>query len=153
MRVEHTAQFRCTPQHLWPFLEEPERQKQWMKGLLENRRTEEGPPGVGSKFRMKIKEGFKVAEYDGEVTGYDPPRHLGVRLWGGGFPEGMAMRVDYRLSEVDGGTRMDYVAQTESAKPLPWWMRLLMPLFKVFGKMQLKGFLKTLKRLAEAHPA
>src|SRR5262245_29571123 len=78
MRTCYTGEFGCTPQRLWRFLEEPELQKQWMKGLLDNQQTSEGPPGVGSTFRMKIKEGSRVADYDGKITAYDPPRQLAV---------------------------------------------------------------------------
>jgi hypothetical protein len=152
MRIERVVKINCTPEHLWPFLDEPDKQKLWMKGLLENRRIDPGPPRAGSKFKMKIKEGGKVGDYDGEVTAYDRPRHLGVRFWGGGFPAGMVMLCDYRLSAENGGTQMEYVAQSEGWRP-GLFLRLLMPLFMLFTKMQLRGFLKTLKRLAEAPAA
>jgi carbon monoxide dehydrogenase subunit G len=148
MPIECTTAIACTPEHLWPFLAEPELQKQWMKGLEDNRPTSDGPRGVGSTFQMHIKEGGRVAVYDGEVTAHDPPRHLGVRFWGGALRPGMAMRADYHLSAVDGQTRLDYVAAVE-CKRMGFFMRLLMPLFMLFGRMQLKAFLKTLKRLAE----
>src|SRR6516165_10254294 len=149
MRTTWTGEFACKPEHLWKFLEEPELQKQWMKGLQDSRPTSEGARGLGSTFRMKIKEGSRVAEYDGKVTAYDPPKQLAVVLSGGAFPEGMAINVDYRLTDLGGRTRLDYVAASDCSKPLPWWMKLLMPLFQLFGRMQLKGFMKTLKRLAE----
>jgi uncharacterized protein YndB with AHSA1/START domain len=148
MRIERTILFNCTAEHLWSFLDEPERQKLWMKGLLENVPTSEGVKGVGSTFRMKIKEGGKVGEYQGEVTAYDRPRHLAVRFWGGPFPKGAAMRADYRLSEQNGQTRMDYVASFECER-LPFFLRLLMPLLKCFSAMQLRSFFKTLKKLVE----
>jgi carbon monoxide dehydrogenase subunit G len=152
MKMEHTMEVRCSPEHLWPFLEEPEKQKLWMKGLLANERTGEGPRGAGSTFRMKIKEGRKVAEYHGEVTAHDPPRHLGVRIWGGALPKGCVMKADYRLTPVAELTRLDYVAEMQ-AERLGWFLRLLMPLIKLFGRMQLRGFMKQLKRLAEAPAA
>jgi carbon monoxide dehydrogenase subunit G len=139
----------CAPAHLWKFIYEPERQKLWMKGMLENRPTSEGPTRVGSTFHMRIKEGTKSADYDGEVTAYDPPKHLGIRFWGGTFPKGMKMRADYRLTDLGGRTRLDYVAEVDSEKKPPFLMRLLMPLFLLFGKLQLRSFMKTLKRLAE----
>jgi carbon monoxide dehydrogenase subunit G len=117
-----------------------------MKGLLENEQSE--PRGVGSTFRMRIQEGRKAADYDGEVTAYDPPRHLAVRFGGGALPKGMCMRVDYRLTPLGGRTRLDYVAEADTAR-LPWVFKLLMPLAQLFGRLQLRGFLRTLQRLAE----
>src|SRR5262249_49852053 len=114
MRVVCTKEFNCTPERLWPFLAEPEQQKRWMKGLLENTRTGPGPDGVGSTFRMKIKEGGRVQEYDGETVAFAPPRHLAVRFWGGAFKEGMVVHVDYRLTPGDGRTRLDYVCEIQA---------------------------------------
>jgi carbon monoxide dehydrogenase subunit G len=149
MRIERVTEIACTPERLWPFLHEPEKQKLWMKGLLENTPTGEGSGGPGSTFRMKIKEGGRVAEYDGEVTAIDPPRHLAVRIWGGGFPTGMVMHVEYRLTGLDGRTRLDYAAWSDTGR-CGLFLRLLMPLFQLFGRIQLAGFLRKLKKLAEA---
>jgi uncharacterized protein YndB with AHSA1/START domain len=149
MRVCYTNEIACSPDHLWKFLEEPDLQKQWMKGLLDNQRTTDGPPGIGSTFRMKIQEGGKPADYDGTITAYDKPKHMAVDLTGGNFPCGMIVRVDYQLSEQNGGTRLEYVAEMAGSKP-PWWIRLMLPLGKVFMKLQLRGFMKKLKSLAEA---
>jgi carbon monoxide dehydrogenase subunit G len=145
MRIAKTVEIACAPEQLWPFLDEPPQQKRWMKGLLESEQS--GPRGVGATFRMKIQEGKKAAEYRGEVTAYDPPRHLAVRF-GGALPQGMCMRVDYRLTPLGGGTRLDYVAEADTAC-LPWVFKLLLPLIHLFSRLQLKGFLRTLKRLAE----
>jgi uncharacterized protein YndB with AHSA1/START domain len=149
MRVTYSDDFACPAERLWLFIEEPDLQKQWMKGLLDNHSTSAGPKGVGSTFRMKIQEGGKVADYDGKVTAHEKPRHLGVDMWGGNFPTGMVIHVDYRLAEQNGGTHLDYAVDTTMCKKPPLWMRLMMPLGKIFMKMQLRGFMKTLKRLVE----
>ena len=149
MRATFAQDFVCSPERLWRCIEEPELQKQWMKGMLDNKQTSAGPKGVGSTFRMKIQEGGKVADYDGTVTAYDRPRHMAVELSGGNFPAGMVVHVDYRLTEQNGGTHLDYIAEMGSGGKLPWWMRLMMPIGKIFMKMQLRGFMKSLKRLAE----
>ncbi len=150
MRVCYSSEFGCSAERLWRFIEEPELQKQWMKGVLENHPTSEGPPGVGSTFRMKIQEGRKAADYDGKITAYDRPRHMAVDLSGGNFPAGMVVRADYRLSEQNAGTRLDYVCEMIMGRKPAWWMRVLMPLGMIFMKLQIRGFMKTLKRLAES---
>jgi uncharacterized protein YndB with AHSA1/START domain len=149
MWIEHTEVFKCPAEHLWTFLEEPQKQKLWMKGLQENVPTSAGPQGVGSTFLMKIKEGRKVAEYQGEVTAYDRPRHLAVSLAGGPLPKGAKMLVDYRLSPVNGQTKLDYACQLQ-AERLGFFLRLLLPLAKLFSKMMLRRFMKKLKQHAEA---
>lgn len=150
MQIEHTEEFRCTPERLWPYIEEPELQKKWMKGLIENRLTSEGPSRVGSRFRMKIKEGGRVVEFDGEVTAHDRPRHLAVRFWGGSFKPGMAMHADYRLSDLGGATRLDYAARLESER-LGFFMKMMLPAFKLFASTQLRSFMKALRHEVEGN--
>jgi uncharacterized protein YndB with AHSA1/START domain len=149
MECTYTGNFACPPERLWRFIEEPELQKQWMKGLEDNQQTSTGPTGVGSTFRMKIKEGGKVADYDGTLTAYEPPRHLAVKMTGGNLPGGMVLHVDYRLTGQNGGTHLDYTTKMVMSKKPPFWMRLMLPLGTIFAKIQLRGFMKTLKRLAE----
>jgi hypothetical protein len=149
MRIQTTALFTCPADRLFSYIEEPDKQKTWMKGLLANESTSPGARGVGSTFRMKIQEGRKAADYDGEVTAYERPHRLEVLFWGGNFPAGCKVRVDYRLSPVGEQTRLDYVASMEGKKFGLFW-RLLMPLIAVFGRRQLRRFLRTLKQHVEA---
>jgi hypothetical protein len=138
----------CIPTDLWPYLEQPLLQKQWMKGLLENTPTSQGPTRVGSTFRMKFKEGGKVSEYEGEITGYEKYRYLGIRMRGGAMQNDTAMLVDYRLADLNGRTRLDYVCKREGPE-LGLFLRMLTPVFAFFGKMQLKSFMRKLKSLVE----
>jgi len=149
MDISFTKEFACPPARLWLFLDEPERLKQWLSGLEEMRHVKEESGRVGTTFVMKIKEGRKVSEYEGQVTAYETERHLGISFWGGNFPPGMVMHVDYRLADLGGRTRLDYVAKMTCSQPLPWWLRLLIPLGKLFGRFQLKAFMKRLQQLAE----
>jgi uncharacterized protein YndB with AHSA1/START domain len=149
MRIVETAVFNCPRERLWSYIEEPEKQKLWLKGVLSNESTSPDISGVGSTFLLKIQEGRRVATYEGEVTEHDRPRRLEIRMWGGNFPKGMVMRVDYQLTEIEGGTRLDYTGTVEGKRP-GFLMRLMMPLFKLFGRMQLRSFLRTLKQLVEA---
>lgn len=148
MRITHTLEVDCPPARLWPFLENPDLQREWMKGLLESHPTSEGFPRVGYSFRMRIEEGGRIREYSGQVTAHEPPHHLGVSLWGGSFQEGMVMRIDYRLTALDGRTRLDYVADLEPGR-MGWFLRLLLPFIKLFGKAQLRASMRRLRRLAE----
>ncbi len=148
MQIQETAYFACSRERLFSHIEEPEKQKVWMKGLLSNEPTIPGSRGLGSTFRMVILEGRKAAEYVGEVTAYDRPSRIEVRVWGGGLPKGVSMRADYRLSEERGLTRLDYTCTAEGKIGL--FMRLMFGLIKVFARRQLRGFLRTLKGLVEA---
>ena len=149
MQIEVTELFTCTPETLWAHIAEPEKQKLWMKGLLSNEPTSPDPKGVGSTFRMVIKEGRKAAEYQGEMTAYDKPHRLEVVMFGGNFPKGMKMRVDYRLTAQGPQTRLDYVCKAETEKA-GLFLKLMFVVFRLFVKMQLRSFMKALRKLVEA---
>ena len=149
MRIEVVELFTCTPETLWSHIEEPEKQKLWMKGLLSNEQTSPGPKGVGSTSRMVIQEGRKAAEYQGEMTAYDKPHRMEVVMSGGSFAKGMKIRVDYRLTAQGPQTRLDYVCKAEMEKP-GLFMKLMFFAVGLFGKMQLRGFMKTLRKQVEA---
>lgn len=151
MQTRYTTLIDCAPEQLWPWLEEPDKQKQWMKGLLDNVSTSEGPARVGSTFRMTIQEGRRVATYEGEITNYDLHRRLSIRVWGEAL-RGVEIAVEYQLQDLGGRTRLDYISVADMTEA-GFFMKLMMPLYKLFSTIQLKQFMKTLKHLAEAEAA
>ena len=148
MQIAVTELFTCTPETLWAHITETEKQKLWMKGLLSNEPTSPAPVGVGSTFRMVIKEGRKSAEYQGEITAYDKRHRLEIVIGGGNLPKNMKMRADYRLTQQGPQTRLDYLCKAEVEKP-GLFMKLMFVVFRLFGKMQLRGFMKALRKLVE----
>jgi carbon monoxide dehydrogenase subunit G len=143
MKVSETIQ--CTPAELWPWLEEPERMKQWLRGLEEVRPVSTGPTRAGYQAKLFIREGRNLSEYDETILEYEPQRRIQLKMEGGCF-KGGAMLVDYRLVDVGGGrTRLDYECEAQ----MRGFFRLFAPLFIVFGRMQAKSFFRTLRRLAE----
>lgn len=145
--IAYERTFLCSPDKLWPYLEDPDKIVQWMKGVVEDRPTSPGPTGVGSTFLMRIKEGRKVNDYHGRITAYEKQKHMAIVMWGGCLPQGAEIAVDYKLHDVGGRTRVDYVCGFE---PKGFFMRLMSPLFLVMGKMQVKSFFKKLAELVEA---
>jgi hypothetical protein len=149
VRTEYSTKIGCPPDDLWLFLDEPELQKQWMKGLVANEISDPGGDRTGATFQMRIREGARLADYEGEILVHDRPTHLAVRFWGGSLKPCMVVRVDYRLTPVGDATRLDIVSELVAGEPGPL-MRLILPLVKLFNLLQLRGFMKSLKRLAEA---
>ncbi len=148
MRIAVTHLFTCAPETLWAHIDEPDKQKLWMKGLLSNEPASPGPRGVGSTFRMCIREGRKAVDYDGEVTAHDAPRHLEVVLRGGNFPKGMKIRIEYRLTQQGPQTRLEYVCEPEMPNA-GLLMKLMFVVFRLFGRMQLRGFMRALRKQVE----
>src|SRR5207249_11768196 len=98
---------------------------------------------VRAKFKQKMREGGKVKEYDGEVTAFARPKHLGIRLYSPQF----SVQVDYRLTPRDSGTHLDYAADVSCGH---WFVRVMVRIFSFFMRGIVKKQLRQLKQLAEA---
>jgi len=126
-------------------LDDDEKLKLWMDGLEEtvypSGRNRENP--LGTKFIQKIREGGRVGEYEGEVVAYKKPTHLAIDIGNRQF----TMRVNYRLSPISSGTRLDYSAETIRAS---WFAQVLGKLFSGFTRRILDRQMKKLKELAES---
>ena len=147
MRYTANNEIDCTPEQLWPWLSEPERMKQWMKGLEEIVPDAPGPARAGATYRMRIREGRKVTEYREELLAYEPPRRIRFKITGGSFGT-MSFCGENELIDAGGGrTRLRYSGWTEGGS---WWCKLLMPIGMLFASFQARGFHGTLKRLAES---
>jgi hypothetical protein len=149
MRVEYRAEFRCTPEQLWPFLDEGDKQKLWMTTLVEIVTTSRVQRAVGTTFDMRVREGRRLSHYEGRISAYDAPRHLGVALWGGALQRSTVMQIDYRLADLGTRTRLEYYAEIDTAN-LRGPIKLAIPFARLFTVFQLRYFMRNLKRLAEA---
>jgi hypothetical protein len=149
MHTEYRAEFRCTPWQLWPFLDDADKQKLWMTTLVDVLPTSPLERAVGTTFDMRVREGRRIAQYEGRIHAYDPPRHLGVSFWGGALGPGVVMQVDYRLADLGSRTRLEYNAEVNTEQ-LPGPLKLAIPLARVFTFFQLRYFMRNLRRVAEA---
>jgi len=106
--VRHRLEIDAPIDRVFTLVDDPEQVKRWMRGLEEtvypSRRDRRH--AVGARFTQRIRQGGRLAEFDGEVTTYEPPHHLGVRIGN----ERFAFEIDYRLSDLGGRTQLDYVA-------------------------------------------
>jgi len=146
IKMTHSDTFRCSPQQLWPWIDDDEKSKQWLKGLEEIRPVSGGPKRPGYEAKMFIREGRKLSEYDVTYLAYEPNKRLRMKSVGG-CGKGAEFICDYELVDLhDGRTRVDFGCEVNSTSRV---LRLLSPLFKLFSRMMLKRFLRKLKELAE----
>ena len=120
MQLRHSIEIASPPARVWPLLVEPENQKLWMKGLLESQKMSEGPTRAGSRFVMKIREGFRTATYDGEITACErsptplpPAPHSWLRFQ----PISIRVSPEARTCTADGSTRTFFRIETMRYAP------------------------------------
>src|SRR5438128_7653277 len=109
MKCTYTQDINAPIEKVFDLIHDPEKHKLWLKGVEETRYVGDYDPAnpVGAKFKQKIRECGRVKEYDGEVTAFAKPKHLGIRL----SPPQFSVQVDYWLTPVGNGTRLDYAAE------------------------------------------
>ena len=147
MNVAFPVDIAVAPAKLWPWIVEPERMKQWMRGLESVELVSGDGKSAGSRSRMVIREGGRPASYDVELTEYVPERRVALVIRGERM-KGVEVDCRYELVPQGGArTRLDYSCGCRTDKTL--W-KVMGFLFGWCAKHQAKSFMKSLKRLAEA---
>lgn len=145
MRFSHQLEIDAPVERVFALIDDDAAARRWMRGLEETVYPD-GPEQehrVGTHFRQRIREGARIADYDGVVTAFEPPRRLEHRIGAGG---GMTMRVAYRLEAVGSGTRLTYETEMEDAG---WFVSFLARLTARYMRGVLEGQMTALRRLAE----
>ena len=135
----------ASPEAVFELLADTDRRGEWQAGVETFDYASEFDPSnaVGAAFTQHIREGWRVTEYQGEITTYDPGAAWGARTVGGSY----AMVVEYRLTPVDGGTTVITVVEMDSSS---WFVRLMGLLFGWLTRSLGRKHLRKLKELAEA---
>lgn len=143
IRNVYIAEFDSPVEEVFAFVDDDDKVKQWIGGLLETKRTTAGKPGVGSRFHQMIKVGKRVMELDGELLAYEPNRFVSVGL----DSDLCEMKVSYDFKEVDGRTRLTYTCDSTYRS---FFYRLLSPLIKYITQQKLQTDFARLKNLLES---
>ncbi len=135
----------ASPDAVFELLADTDRRGEWQEGVETFDYASEFDPdnAVGATFTQRIREGFRVTEYQGEITTYDPGACWGSRTVGGSY----AMVVEYRLTPVEGGTAVMTVVDVGSNS---WFVRLLGFLFGWLTRSLGRKHLRALKEMVEA---
>jgi uncharacterized protein YndB with AHSA1/START domain len=145
---EFVIEFDRPVEEVFAYVDDDDKVKQWVGGLMETKRTTPGKPGVGSKFHQTLQVGKRTFEIDGELLAYEPNRRVKVKL-DAGICE---MEVIYTFEEIDGRTRLTYTCDSYYRK---LFYRLLSPLTKRVGRRKLEEDFARLRNLlsAKSHPS
>jgi len=127
---------------VFAFLSEPENNLQWETGLVEMKKTTEGPLAVGSKGR-RVEKLFGTDEGTWEITEHVPNESLGMTF----ESQRIVGTAGYKLESTDGGTRLNYWFTGNFKKIL---FKLLMPLMMPMFRRQVRKDYAKLKGILES---
>ena len=128
---------------VFSWIVEPERQREWMSGIVEARLLTDGPLRVGSRMRQVHDDGRERVEMETAITELAGDSVLGVRVTGANF------RIDgrYELLALAGTTRVRYASSSRFSHPL---LALIEPLITPVAQRKLDGDFARLEVLVES---
>ncbi len=142
-----STEIQAPPEHIWPWLQEGGRLKQWVSWLVDIREGPNGFDRVGAQRVWVMRDennGGALMEIQVTCTEYAPPARMGVRTSTAGVFEG---RQGYRLTDLGTGkTRVEADDQYEFQM---WLARLMEPLITPQAEKKMRGDLARLKLLVE----
>ena len=141
-RNEHSVEIAAPRERVFAWIAEPELMLRWIGGLKRFEPIDEGP-AQGSRAIQVAEQAGRDWELESTITRYEPPAALDAELRHSAFET----RVEYRLEERDGGTRV--AARMESDFRLPG-SRLVGGLVRRKAQSKLEDDLARLKQLVEA---
>ena len=143
LKIEISTVINQPVEEVFAVASNPEDYVKWSPGLVEAKKTSEGPIGVGSTYRLVRMFLGQRLEGDLELTEYEPNRKFTLDSKSRPFPG----EARWTFDAVEGGTRVSVVVQAEPGG----FFKLAEPLLGSFTKRTNETELANLKDLMEAH--
>jgi uncharacterized protein YndB with AHSA1/START domain len=145
VRITQTFRVASSPERVFDYMTNPANLRDWQTSKTRVEALTDGPPGPGFRVREWTKvPGRPEFEQVVEFTAFDRPRLLHTHIVEGPQP----IDGTWSLSAVDGGTRVEFVAEGVLQGP----MRLAQPIVaRVIGR-QFREYHANLARNVESLP-
>jgi uncharacterized protein YndB with AHSA1/START domain len=145
-----TQAIRAPAARVFACIEDPALRKQWQAGLEKTvySHRPEGEDPTGTRFTARIREGGRIAEYQGELTAYRKPELLEVLMGN----DALTMRIRYGIEPLADDPQACAVQVTLEVTPRSFLARLLLPLGRPLLARIARTQLRALKALAERRP-
>jgi uncharacterized protein YndB with AHSA1/START domain len=139
MRTEHTVLIARPPADVFAYLTDVSKLPEWQSSASEASVEGEMRPGA-HVHEVRTLLGRR-GESTLEVTEYEPPRKFSLRVLSGPLP----YEVQHRLTDENGATRLDWVAEADTSK----FPRIAVRMVAGAVEAQFKADLERLKTVLE----
>ena len=146
MKISYIIDINNTPENVFPWIDDPEKAKQWMTSVSGGEILNETPERIGTTFKETVQENGRGTELYGEITGYIPNEFMSFHLSG----KFNVVDVEYRLEDIEGRTRLTFNSDVRFKSFTRVLMLIMGSLFKKKTMDHLKREFATLKELCEA---
>jgi uncharacterized protein YndB with AHSA1/START domain len=140
-RAEQSAIIDRPIEDVFAFVGDQTNTPQWQAGLVEVRRTSDGPIGVGTTHTLVRTFMGRRMEADNEYVAYEPNKRIAFRTTSGP----VRMEASYLFESAVGGTRLTSLIEMDASG----LMSLAEPLIAAGLRREMKAAFATLKELLE----
>jgi carbon monoxide dehydrogenase subunit G len=142
VRFELSVEIARPLHEVWAYLTDPERVPEWQSSAVSSHQVSNGPIGIGTKLADERRFLGRRARSEVEVTEFEPERLFTLH----GLSGPVRFTVRHRLSESDGGTRLEVEAEAD-----PGGLgRFVRPMIERAAEHELKGDFERLKQRLES---
>jgi carbon monoxide dehydrogenase subunit G len=143
IHFEHTLDVPTEPARAFALLDDVSQTPKWLKRCTGIEKVSDGPLAVGSKLRYSYKDRGREGVMDGEITVRNPDEQLTYRY----ADKMMDVRVDFRIANADGGTRLTHAIDIT---PKTFIAKLFSPLIRRGLPKQTITAMETLRDLLKS---
>ena len=141
-KITYSIEIDGAVEDVFEYMTEPEQIQRWVGGLVEMEALTNGGSQVGAKSRQVFLEHGRRIEVMEEVLVFEPNRRVKIKA----VTDGFWLTAEYVLEAVNGGTRIDYEAETHLES---WLMKLMGPLVHRSSRQKVVEDFGRLKGLVE----
>jgi carbon monoxide dehydrogenase subunit G len=143
IRVEGNVEINRPIEQVWSFLTNIDNASKWDTGIIEAKKTSDGPVGLGTTLDAVTESRNKRRIMKVKVTEYDLYKKVAWTIADAGFGTGKTI---YKFESVGGGTILSKISEVE-LKPL---LKLLTPILRRrFNESEIKLDLENIKHNVE----
>jgi carbon monoxide dehydrogenase subunit G len=139
-RITEHIQTPLAPEAAFAFVADFANSMHWDPGVETSDRIDDGPVGVGARYRLGVHLGGRIAPMEYRITAFEPPHR--VVLIGKG--SGVAAVDEIRFEPAGTGTRIDYTADIRLGGALRLVQPFLGRAFAKLGRDALSGMQRAL---------
>ena len=141
IRVEKSGVIERPVEEVFAYIADQTNAPAWQSGLVEVRRTTEGPIGVGTKHTLARMFMGRRMEADNEYVAYEPNRRIAFKVTSGP----MRAEASYLFEAVAEGTRVTSTIEMDTSG----FLSLAEPLIAAGLRREIKAAIPVLKDLLE----
>lgn len=145
MKISEVVDIKRTREEVFYWLGDPQRAMMWMTSVSKGEILHQTPEMVGTTFRETVEEDGRGTELQGIITGWTPNERIAFHLSG----QYNVVDVEFRLEEIEDGTRLTQNAEVRFKSFTKVLMILMGPKFKRQVTEQSQQELVRLKELCE----